>query len=35
MFVQWKEQQDFQEYDYRKMYMPGGSNPSETMIVSK
>ena len=35
MYLKWREQQDFQEYDYRKMYMPGGSNPSETMIVSK
>ena len=34
-YISWKEWQDFEEYDYKKMFTPGGSNPSETMIMSK
>jgi len=35
MFQSWKKEQDFQEYDYRKMYSSEGNNPSETMIMPK
>ena len=35
MFQNWKREQDFQEYDYKKMFSSGGSNPSETMIMPK
>ena len=34
-YISWKEWQDFEEYDYKKVFTPGGSNPSETMIMSK
>ncbi len=33
-FVKWKEKNNFKEYDYRKMYLPGGTNHVET-IYSK
>jgi hypothetical protein len=31
-FVRWKTENNLMEYDYKKMYMPGGSNHSETFI---
>ena len=34
-YINWKNQQDFEEYDYRKMYSSEGTNPSETMIMPK
>ncbi len=34
-FVSWKERNGFKEYDYKKMYLPGGSNPKETMYRNK
>ncbi len=30
-FVIWKERNKFKEYDYKKMYLPGGSNPREVI----
>lgn len=32
-FVNWKERNNFEEYDYRKMYPPGVDNPTETMYT--
>ena len=34
-FVRWKEENNFKEYDYKKMYLPGGTNPSEMVINLK
>jgi hypothetical protein len=34
-FVSWKERNGFEEYDYNKMYLPGGTNPKETMYRNK
>lgn len=31
-FLEWKQANDFREYDYKVMYMPGGSNPTEIML---
>jgi len=33
-FKEWKRDQGFQEYVYKKMYLPGGENPTE-MILRK
>lgn len=33
-FIQWKEKNNFKEYDYKKMYFEGGSNRKE-IIYSK
>lgn len=30
-FVTWKEECQFKEYDYKKLYAIGGSNPQETL----
>jgi hypothetical protein len=34
-FARWKSEQGFEEYDYKKMYMPGGENPRETIICKR
>ena len=34
-FVDWKNQQAFKEYDYKKMYLAGGENPSEIVIIKE
>ena len=31
-FVKWKERNKLKEYDYKKMYMPGGTNQQEIII---
>ena len=31
-FARWKSEQGFQEYDYKKMYLPGGENPREVIL---
>lgn len=33
-YVKWKERNQFKEYDYKKMYLLGGTNPRE-MIITK
>ncbi len=30
-FVSWKKENKFTEYDYKKLYLPGGTNPKETI----
>jgi len=32
-FVRWKKENKFEEYDYKKMYLPGGTNPQEIIIT--
>ena len=32
-FVDWKNQQGLQEYDYKKMYLPGGENHMEMITI--
>jgi len=34
-FVEWKKMNNFQEYDYKKMYSPGGENAREIMMVPR
>ena len=34
-FVDWKNQQGLQEYDYKKMYLPGGENHMETITIKR
>lgn len=34
-YVQWKTENDFQDYDWHSMYTPGGKNARETMIRPK
>jgi len=34
-FVRWKEEQGFEEYDYTKLYEPGGENPQETIVRAR
>ena len=31
-FLKWKAENHCQEYDYRRMYLPGGTNPQEVAI---
>ena len=34
-FTKWKKQQGFKEYDYKKMYLSGGENHFEMMLVKR
>ena len=34
-FVDWKNQQGLQEYDYKKMYLPGGENHREMITIKR
>ena len=34
-FVKWKEQQGFKEYNYKDMYLNGGENHFEIMVVKR
>jgi hypothetical protein len=34
-FSRWKEANHLQEYDYRKMYRPGGTNPREVVLTRR
>jgi hypothetical protein len=34
-FLKWKELNRFEEYDYRKMYPPGGKNLQESLMRAK
>jgi hypothetical protein len=34
-FVKWKEQQGFKEYNYKDMYLIGGEDHFEIMIVKR
>jgi hypothetical protein len=34
-FVHWKERNNFKDYDYKTMYLPGGTNPRETIIIKQ
>ena len=31
-FLDWKKENEFEEYDYRKVFTPGGSNPQESVM---
>jgi hypothetical protein len=34
-YVNWKTDQNLQEYDYRKCYQPGGANPKEIIMQTR
>lgn len=34
-YVNWKMNQNLQEYDYRKCYQPGGANPKEVIMQTR
>ena len=34
-FVDWKNQQNFKEYDYKKMYLGGGENHTELITIKR
>jgi hypothetical protein len=34
-FIKWKAKNYFKEYDYKKMYLEGGSNPKEVMYSKR
>jgi hypothetical protein len=34
-YIVWKRQNNMSEYDYRKVYLPGGENPCELIVQSK
>lgn len=34
-FVKWKEENKFKEYDYKKMFEPGGTNPREVIYKKR
>lgn len=34
-YVEWKRSNNFAEYDYKSLYLPGGTNPTETIYQTK
>ena len=34
-FIKWKERNNFKEYEYKKMYAPGGTNPREIICQKR